>query len=108
MRKITYYLMMFFVLAVTTAYAGDGHNHDNELSQNQIQEKASGFVARIVEKGQLDASWTQIKPKQAQETSNHEWLVSFVNPEIKDHNKQTLYIFMTLSGKYIAANFTGQ
>ncbi len=108
MRKITFCLMMFFVLTVNSAHAGDGHNHDNELSLNQIQEKASGFVARIVGKGQLDASWTELKPQKTQETSNHEWLVTFVNPEIKDHEKQTLYMFMTLSGEYIAANFTGQ
>jgi hypothetical protein len=34
--------------------------------------------------------------------------VSFKNPSAKDKAKETLYVFMTLPGNYIAANFTGQ
>ena len=108
MRKFAFCLMMLFALTATTAHAGAGHDHAVELSQSQILEKASGLVARIVEKGQLEDSWRQVKPQEAKENSGHEWVVVFFNPEIKDSGKQTLYMFLTLSGKYIAANFTGK
>ncbi len=115
MRKITFCLMimmMFALTAVSAQAAGGhddhGHGHGVELNKGQIQAKASGLVAKIVEKGQLDPSWKQIKPQKAKETRNHTWLVTFVNPEIKESDKKTLYMFLTLSGEYLAANFTGK
>lgn len=113
MRRITFCLMimmMFALTAVSAQAAGghDDHGHGAELSKSQIEQKASGLVAKIVEKGQLDPSWKQIKPQKASETRNHTWLVTFVNPEIKESDKKTLYMFLTLSGEYLAANFTGK
>ena len=37
-----------------------------------------------------------------------EWKLTFINPQATDANKKTLYLFYTLSGNFIAANFTGQ
>ena len=37
-----------------------------------------------------------------------EWVVSFNNDKIKNKTKQTLYIFYSLNGHYIAANYTGK
>jgi len=39
---------------------------------------------------------------------NEEWVVSFENSHIKDTKKQTLYIFVSLSGKITGANFIGK
>ena len=114
MRKITICLMMLFAFTATPSFGAgghddhSGHDHAAQLSQSQIQEKATGFVASIVEKGKLDASWSGIKPQDPKENSRHEWVIVFSNPEIKDSEKQTLYMFLTLSGEYIAANFTGK
>ncbi|MFZ5758602.1 MAG: DUF6488 family protein [Thermodesulfobacteriota bacterium] len=108
MRRITVFLIMILALVCGQVYGGDGHDHANELSQEQIQEKASSYVATIVEKGKLAASWNGIPPGKAIETAEHEWLVSFHNPHEKDLDKQTLYLFLSLSGEYRAANFTGK
>lgn len=108
MRNFAFCLMMLFALTATTTHAGTGHDHATELSQNQILKKASGLVARIVEKGQLEESWRQVKPQEPKKNSGHEWVVVFFNPKIKDSEKQTLYMFLTLSGEYVAANFTGK
>lgn len=116
MRRITLYLTILFIFIATTAipsfggpnHNGQGHDHAGELSESLILEKALGFVATIVEQGRLDASWSQIKPKKAQKNDRHEWVISFFNPEIKDPQKQTLYLFLGLSGEYIAANFIGK
>ncbi len=37
-----------------------------------------------------------------------EWLVIFNNENITDEEKQTLYVFLTISGEYIAVNYTGK
>lgn len=37
-----------------------------------------------------------------------EWVVSFNNKSIKEADKQTLYIFLSLGGEYLAANYTGK
>lgn len=117
MRKIVFCLVVLIALIATPAFGAgghddhSGHNHGPaavELNQSQIQEKASGFVASLVEKGKLDASWAQMKPQEAKANSGHEWVVTFFNTEIKEPEKQTLYMFLTLSGEYVAANFSGK
>ena len=36
-----------------------------------------------------------------------EWVVVFTNEKVKDPKEKMLYIFLTLDGQYIAANYTG-
>jgi hypothetical protein len=36
-----------------------------------------------------------------------EWVAVFVNDKITDTEKRKFYVFLTLGGDYIAANFTG-
>ena len=119
MKRIIFCLMVLTAFTAIPAFgAGDhghgghddhGHGHDQpaDLSEAKIIEKASGYVARMVEKGKLDASWRGISPTEARENDHHEWMVTFNNPKEEDPEKQTLYMFLTPSGKYIAANFTG-
>ena len=37
-----------------------------------------------------------------------EWVVEFANGTAPDKTKQTPYLFYTLDGYYVAANFTGK
>ncbi len=122
MKKIIFCLMVMMAFTAAPVFGADGCGHDHgahaghdhgndnaaELTQSQIQEKASGYVAKLVEKGKLDASWEEIAPKEVKENEAHEWVVTYANPQIEDTEKQTLYLFLSLSGKYIAANFTGK
>ena len=117
MKKIIFCLVVLLAFTAIPAFAGGGHGHgghddhghghDAELSKTQIAEKASGYVAKLIEKGKLDASWQGISPAEAKENDHHEWVVTFSNPSIEDPEKQTLYMFLSPSGQYIAANFTG-
>jgi len=118
MKKIIFYLMIAIAFTALPVFAAEdcghdhdahaGHDHAAELSKDQVIEKASGYVAKLIEKGKLDASWQQIAPTEVKENDAHEWVVKYSNPELKDSEKLTLYMFLTLSGKYIAANFTGK
>lgn len=67
--------------------------------------------AQLIKQGKLDASWESIKagtPEQVDGKKGKEWKLSFHNPRATDKTKQTLYMFYTLPGNFVAANFTGQ
>ena len=91
---------------------GDEHSHSHDLvNEDQAKKVASKNVARLAKKGKIDKSWTSVKPSSAEQKKfgkNVEWVVVFNNKNIKDSQKQTLYVFVSLSGKYIAANHSGK
>ena len=98
-----------------TAYAGGGgdcHFHGNALAKESIVTGcANQQKDTLIGKGKIDASWKSAKLQKAETVegkSKKEWKLSFNNPAEKDTSKQTLYMFYTLSGNFIAANFTGQ
>ncbi|MBY0411707.1 MAG: hypothetical protein K2Q97_16670 [Burkholderiaceae bacterium] len=65
----------------------------------------------LTKAGKLDVSWADIKPEKIETVDGKkgkEWKLTFRNPAIADSSKQTLYMFFSLPGNFIAANFTGQ
>lgn len=115
MKQLSFALFFSVLFFVTPALAGSGHAH----GPAKVQATVSGEVAAsraleavkdLASAGKIDTSWAGIKEsKVEQKTFNNgpEWVVMYKNQEIDDVTKQTLYVFLTLSGKYIAANFTG-
>lgn len=97
---------------VFSSPGGPGHEHSHgSISEQMAQEKAAKHVAELVAKGKIEQSWNGIKStKTYQKTfkKGEEWVVEFVNSAASDKAKQTLYVFYTLDGHYLAANFTGQ
>ena len=65
----------------------------------------------LVKSGKLDAAWSALKPEKIEAVEGkkgQEWKVTFKDASAKDKTKATLYMFFTLPGNFIAANFTGQ
>lgn len=65
----------------------------------------------LIKSGKLDASWRTVKPASIEAVDGpkgQEWKVTFKDATAKDKSKETLYMFFTLPGNFIAANFTGQ
>ena len=65
----------------------------------------------LVKTGKLDAVWSDVKPASIEAVDGKkgkEWKVMFKDATAKDKSKETLYMFFTLPGNFIAANFTGQ
>jgi hypothetical protein len=65
----------------------------------------------LIKSGKLDAAWRVVKPQtiaSVEGKKGPEWKVTFKDASAKDKSKETLYMFFTPPGNFIAANFTGQ
>ena len=65
----------------------------------------------LVKAGKIEASWQNVKHDKVEAVDGKkgkEWKVTFKDPAAKDKSKETLFIFFTAPGNFIAANFTGQ
>ncbi len=113
MRIQTILFSLVLSLFSVVAMAGAGHDHGNAhdpVSQNRAEEIAVKSVSRLVESGKLDKSWKATGVMRAEKKDfggNMEWVITFENEKIEDPEKQTLYVFLTLGGEYLAANYTG-
>ena len=106
--------LMSFLSAPLMAGSGDDHGHSHDpapVDQAMATTYATKVVAALVERKKLDESWTAVSVSSVEKKvfgDNTEWVAVFVNDKMTDTDKQKLYVFLTLGGDYIAANFTGE
>jgi hypothetical protein len=114
MRLNSLFVVLVLCLFSAPVLAGPGHEHGHShgpASKEQAIKIASKVVKNLAKKKVVDSSWSNIKASGAEKktfSQGPEWVVTFNNKAIKDSSKQTLYIFLTIEGKYLAANYTGQ
>lgn len=112
-------LFSFFIgLTSSTVMAGSGHDHGHDhghshgpVDQDTAILKASKIVNSLVARKTIEQSWKSIKLSLIEKKvfkGSTEWVATFENKKIEDVNKRKLYIFLTLGGDYIAANYTGK
>lgn len=111
-------LIFSSLLFALPAFAGSGHEHDHDhdnsheqISSKNVISKATTVVHQLAAKGKIDSSWSKINiafADQKEYSHGLEWVVTFKNKKIKDPSMQTLYLFYSLEGHYIATNYTGQ
>jgi hypothetical protein len=97
------------------AVAGDAEECHFHGSKAASQETVSGCAVKrqqaLIASGKIDKSWQAIKPgapEQVDGQRGKEWKVTFKDPAASDKAKETLYMFFTAQGNFIAANFTGK
>ncbi|MCW8901502.1 MAG: DUF6488 family protein [Gammaproteobacteria bacterium] len=96
------------------AIAGSGHDHGHShepVNQENASSIATKIVANFIKQKTLDKSWESTTVSSSEKkmfNGKQEWVVSFENEKVTDAKKRKLYIFLTLSGDYIAANYTGK
>lgn len=99
--------LLFFVPAI--ALAGAGHSHAT-ISGTEAQIKAIQKVKQLIDSGKIDKTWATIKSSSiTRKDYGHglEWVITFKNDKVSDTLKQTLYLFYSQDGHYLAANFDG-
>lgn len=97
------------------AFAGDADDCHFHGSKPASQETVSGCAVKrqqaLIISGKIDKAWQAIKPaafEQVDGQRGKEWKVTFKDPAAADKTKETLYLFFTAQGNFIAANFTGK
>lgn len=116
MKLKTLLLGLTLGLLSVTAIAGGGHDHGHGHSHKPVDQatansKATKIIAGFIKQKKLDKSWADTKVNSSEQktfNARREWVVSFVNEKITDAKKRKLYVFLTLSGDYIATNYTGK
>ena len=106
----------FLVMAGNDQEHGHDHGHGHSHSQVAVDDvtaksNATNIVAELVKREKLESSWASITASTVEKQEfegTPEWVVIFVNDTISDVTKQKLYVFLTISGEYIAANYTGE
>ncbi len=115
MRYLTTTLISLFLLMASPVHAGSGHDHGHghshePVTQAKAEEIAISSVAKLVQRKKIDDSWTSVaihKAEQKELGGQLEWVIVFKNEKISDPEKQTLYVFLSAEGQYLAANYTG-
>ena len=105
-------------LVASPVLAGGNHSHGKdgshtmgEISSEKVMTIAAKKVNQLATAKKIDTSWANLVADKAFQKNfghNNEWVIAFNNPKIKEQSKQTLYLFYTLDGHYIAANYTGK
>ncbi len=102
-------------LAAPTALADAGSNchfHGKKpAAEATVNTCANQRKEQLIKGGKLDAAWQAVKIDKIESVDGKkgkEWKVTFKDAAAKDKSKETLYMFFTLPGNFIAANFTGQ
>lgn len=110
MRMFKYIAVLVIGLWSVQALAGGGHSHA-PVTAEKASAIATKIVSNLVDQNVLEPSWKSVNIAKIEEkvfNGSKEWVVSFNNPQVQEEKKQTLYIFLTLSGEYVAANYTGK
>jgi hypothetical protein len=102
-------------LAAPAARADAGSSCHFHGSKPAAEATVLGCAAQrkdnLVKAGKLGAGWQTIKHDSialVDGKKGKEWKVSFKNAAVPDKGKDTLYMFFTPVGNFIAANFSGQ
>ncbi|CAA7624401.1 DUF6488 family protein [Magnetospirillum sp. UT-4] len=99
------------LLAAPPAAAHPGGHVGDPVGREVVVPAAMDVKTRLVQEGKIDFTWAMVEPAKADQIDNNgekEWLVLFHNPAVADPAKRILYIFFTIEGMYLAANYTGR
>ena len=107
--------MLTLIMISPLAMAGEGsscHFHGSKQAEKATVEQC-GVERRnlYLKNGTLDMSWSNIKPSVIEiidGAKGKEWRLRFDNPTAPDSSKRSLYMFFSLPGNFIAANYSGK
>jgi len=119
MKNFITALFLSSLLFGTPVIAGVGHEHNKDgghshahknITSEEAATRAAMKVEQLIKKGKIDPSWGKLSAASIEQKTyinGPEWVITFKNSNISDLKKQTLYLFFSLDGHYIAANYTG-
>ncbi|MEZ4741064.1 MAG: DUF6488 family protein [Bdellovibrionota bacterium] len=106
-------LVMFNLTVATLAFSHSDHHHPPKkpVTEDVAKKNAQESVNMLIKTKKIENSWTKsqfVSLEKKRFGSSEEWVATYLNKAIKDTAKQKLFIFMRLSGEFLAANYTGK
>ena len=80
------------------------------VSKETVEKAAKQEVQSLVAKNKIPKSWQHVPISKIGKThygDTDDWVVGFDNMKIKNKERQTLYIFVSVGGEIRGANYTG-
>ena len=116
MNKLIKLMMAVAALTLSSwAFAGAGsscHFHGlKQAEQSAIEQCANQRRDLYLKNGTIEASWKGIKPSIVEVVNGEkgqEWRIRFDNSNASDKTKNELFMFFTLPGNFVAANYSGK
>ena len=109
--------LLSIALAITcsqSVFAGAGedcHFHGNKpAAKETVLKCVDQRVGKLIARGKLDAGWKGVIPESVTTidgVKGKEWKVVIKNPSVSEKTKETLYLFFSENGNFLAANHTG-
>ncbi|KIO48683.1 DUF6488 family protein [Nitrosospira sp. NpAV] len=88
------------------------HFHGNTAATSEtVASCAHQRKGILIKNGKIAKSWLSVPQdniEQVDGKKGKEWVVTFKDPNAKDKTKETLHVYFTATGNFIAANFTGK
>lgn len=85
--------------------------HGDPISREAAVQRAASEISRLVSAGKLDQSWKLSATLKTAELRTNgdtkEWALTFANPQVANAEEQILFVYLSETGEYLAANFTG-
>ena len=109
--SIVFCLFVSFGIQSTSFAHSDHHHARKKAGLETVNSNAMMHVERLIGKKKLVSSWSKAKLLSSEKKKfkkKTEWVVTFENPSASDPKKKVLYIFLSLYGDFIAANFSGK
>ena len=88
------------------------HFHGSKpATEETVLRCADMHKARLIENGKIESAWASVKHESVQQIDakegKKEWKVTFKDAAAKDKTKETLFMFFSVTGNFLASNFTG-
>jgi len=105
----TIFFSLFLMVTANVAMAGAGHSH-GPITQEMAVERAERVASALVDRGIIPVTW---KNRELQSVSKvrrnggQAWQARFDATSEKSKEK-SLYLFMSLGGNFMDANYTGK
>lgn len=111
-KAIQRFAIALMAAGILSLPAGAHPGHDKPISQQEAVQRGGAEITRLVESAKLERSWIVenklVSAELRAKGSAKEWALVFSNAKAADSGKHTLYVFLSESGEYLAANFTGR
>lgn len=116
MKFLIVVLLVMFSMNISAHEGHNSHGGGNPykefgipIEENQAVDFSRSIIDKLVSNKKLTDSWldvTHVRSEKKVFKTDPEWVVSFKNHKEKE-DKATIYIFLSLYGDFLGANFTG-